>query len=100
MNKKQISDLTEQLKAIVPGKTYPSSVEITEDGKKIVFNLNSFFVGMYLAINVDGCCIHQGGDHNNKSIVRDLKSDIKKAILRGATVEIGSIRNVKTSMDD
>lgn len=100
MNKNQTADLNKKLKEIVPGKTYPSSVEITEDGKKIVFNLNSFFVGMYLAINVDGRCIHQGGDHNNKSIVRDLKSDIKKAILRGAIVEIGGIRNIKTSIMD
>lgn len=85
----------DQLAAIKPGKNYPSQVEITEDGKTIKFCLQSYIVGMYMAIYIDGQCVCQTGDHNNKTRVAALKKDIEKAIGRGATVEIGSLQEVK-----
>lgn len=91
----------EALKAIVPGKTYPAEVIITEtvEGKEMVvkFCLQSYFVGMYRAVYLDGRLALQDGDHNNKSCVAGLKKDIQKALKRGAKVEIGTIRPVKTS---
>lgn len=91
----------EALKAIVPGKTYPAEVIITEtvEGKEMVvkFCLQSYFVGMYRAVYLDGRLALQDGDHNNKSCVAGLKNDIQKALKRGAKVEIGTIRPVKTS---
>jgi hypothetical protein len=89
--------LESQLKAIVPGKTYPTFVEVTEpDGTVITFNLNSFMVGMYCAININGKLAHQGGDHNNKGFCLKLKKDIAKAIARGSKVEISGIQPIKT----
>ena len=88
-------NLKEQLKAIIPGKTYPSHVKITEDKNVIEFHLNSFFVGMYCAIHIDGNVAAQTGDHDNKKFCRGLKKDIDKAIARGAEVEISSLRECK-----
>jgi hypothetical protein len=94
--------ITEQMKQIVPGKTYPSSITNTETfkGKKMVvdFFLNSYFVGMYCAIHVNGQVASQSGDHNNKTFCAKLKKDITKAIARGAKVEIESIRECKLKM--
>jgi len=91
----------EKLKQIVPGKTYPSYVKVTEKGQKdIEFHLNSFYVGMYCAIHIDGSSqpAVQTGDHNNKRFCAGLKRDLNKALVRGATVEIGSIRNCVLEM--
>ena len=90
----------EQLKAIKPGKTYPTSVKVTEpNGMKIEFLLCSYYVGMYCAIHVNGANIPaQTGDHDNIKFVRGLKRDLNKAIVRGATVEIGSIRDCQLTM--
>jgi hypothetical protein len=95
-------NLKEQMKQIVPGKTYPSSITITETfkGKEMVVNffLNSYFVGMYCAIHINGQVASQTGDHNNKTFCVKLKKDITKAIARGAKVDIGSIRNCQIEM--
>ena len=86
--------IDEQMKEIVPGKTYPAYVKVVEkDGNIIEFHLNSFYVGMYCAIHFNGNVATQTGDHNNKGFCSRLKKDLVKAIGRGATVEIGSIRN-------
>lgn len=91
----------EALKAIVPGKTYPSDVTVSEEfnGKPMVvkFCFNSFIVGMYCCVYINGNVAQQGGDHNNKSCIASLKKDLKAALARGAKVEIGDIRQVKTS---
>jgi len=84
------------MEEIVPGKTYPKYVSIKEkDGMHIELRLNSFFVGMYCEIQINGKLAGQVGDHNNKKFVTGLKKDITKAMERGATVEIGSIAPVK-----
>lgn len=84
---------------IKPGKTYPSSVVVTEkDGMVVKFCMNSFFVGMYCAIYVNGSLATQNGDHNNKGFCTKLKKDLKAALARGATLEISGIRNVQTQM--
>jgi hypothetical protein len=89
----------EKLKLIVPGKTYPAHVKVTEKGGMVVdFWLNSFFVGMYCCIHVNGNVAHQTGDHNNKKFCTGLKKDIKSAIARGATVEIDDVRNCQLEM--
>lgn len=92
---------TDALKAIVPGKTYPDEVTVSEEvnGKSMVvkFCFNSFYVGMYCCVYINGNVAQQGGDHNNKSCIASLKKDLKAALKRGAKVEIGQIRNVKTS---
>jgi len=95
-----MSDAKESLKLIEPGKTYPSTVTIAEtiDGKEteVKFILQSYIVGMYCAIYVNSQTVPaQTGDHDNMTLVRGLKSDIAKAIKRGAKVEIGSILEVK-----
>lgn len=91
----------EALKAIIPGKTYPAEVNVEETiadvPSKIKFCFNSFFVGMYCCVYINGKVASQGGDHNNKSCIASLKKDLKAALKRGAKVEIGSIRQVKTS---
>lgn len=93
--------IQEQLAEIKPGKNYPAFTRITEtvEGKEMVisFALQSYYVGMYAAISIPGQSLIQSGDHNNKSFVTKLKKDIKKAIDRGATVEIGEIRLIKTT---
>lgn len=93
---------TEQLKQIKPGKTYPSYVKITEavKGKKMVvqFYLNSYYIGMYCAIHINGHIASQTGDRNNKTFCTKLKKDIAKAIARKAKIEIGSIRNCQLEM--
>lgn len=97
--------IEEQLKEIKPGKTYPRHVEIDEpagpDGKpaKIEFRLQSYYVGMYCALHIDGRLVAQFGDHNNKMFVTKLKADIKRAIVRGAKVKIGSIRPIVSTID-
>lgn len=84
---------------IKPGKTYPSQVVVTEkDGQVVKFCLNSFYVGMYCAIYVNGNLAMQSGDHNNKTFATKLKKDLKKAVARGATVEIEGIRNCQLDM--
>lgn len=91
---------TEQLKKIVPGKTYTTGVVITETtGEVVKFCMNSFFVGMYCAIYVNGRLATQAGDHDNKGFTRKLKRDIVKAMDRGAKVEIDSIFPVKSLED-
>jgi hypothetical protein len=100
MDAEQIASVKQTLEKIVPGKTYPSSVLITEapteQPMKIKFNLQSYVVGMYTAIYINDATMPiQTGDHNNKKMVTGLKKDILKALDRGATVEIGTIRNVE-----
>jgi len=91
---------TEQLEKIIPGKTYPSYAKVVDKGEKPVeFYLNSFYVGMYCAIHVDGHVAVQTGDHDNKRFCRMLKEDLNRAIARGADVEIGSICECKLTMD-
>ena len=97
------SDMTieKQLKHIVPGKTYPAYVKVAEpEGMVVEFHLNSYFVGMYCAIHVNGELAQQTGDYDNKKFCKNLKRDIKKALERGATVTIGSIRQCKTELSD
>jgi hypothetical protein len=90
----------DQIKAIKAGKQYPSYVKVTEPGNPTVeFHLNSFYVGMYCAIYVNGKVAAQTGDHNNKKCVAGLKKDLLNAIKRGATVELGSIRDCKLEID-
>ena len=96
--------IEEQLKEIKPGKTYPRHVEIDEhgpDGKpaKVEFHLQSYYVGMYCALHIDGRLVAQLGDQNNKTFVTKLKADIKRAIVRGAKVKIGSIRPIVSTID-
>jgi hypothetical protein len=100
-----MTTVTEQLAAIKPGKNYPARVSIREtcEGKpvQVEFLLQSYAVGMYCAIyfNRDSSPNtqpHQTGDHNNCLFVRKLKRDVAKAVERGAVVEIGEIRLVKT----
>ncbi len=85
----------EKLDAIKPGVNYPSCVHITETkGKKmdVKFLLNSFMVGMYCAIHINGGSMPvQTGDHDNKKFVTGLKKDIFRAIKRGAKVEIDAL---------
>jgi hypothetical protein len=96
--------LSEQLKAIKPGKTYPRSVDITEmyDGEemKIRFLLQSYCVGMYCAIHAGPGVPCQTGDHNNRNFVTKLKKDVVKAIQRGAKVEIGTIYPCVLSVEE
>lgn len=89
-------ELKTQLKSIVPGQTYPTSVNITEtDGTVVRFVHQSYIVGMYCAIYVNGQLATQGGDHDNKKHVARLKRDIVESDKRGATIEIGSVIPVK-----
>jgi len=92
--------LQAQLDAIKPGQTYASEVVIKESfsGKPVTvkFCFNSFVVGMYMCVYVDGQLATQGGDHNNKGCMVTMKRDIKKALEREAKVTIGSIRPIKT----
>ena len=94
----QKTELLEALEKIVPGKTYPASVKVTETvgGKplKLVFLLQSYYVGMYCAIHVnDARMPHQTGDHNNTKLVRGLKRDLLRAAERGAEIKVGPLRN-------
>jgi hypothetical protein len=90
---------TEILKTIKPGKNYPADVEVIEkNGMKVKFCMNSFFVGMYCAIYVNGNLASQTGDYDNKKFCTDLKKDLTKAIARGAIVEISSIRSITSEM--
>lgn len=90
------------LKAIIPGKTYPAEVTVREvfEGKPMTvkFCFNSFFVGMYCCVYVNGNVASQGGDHTNKTCISKLKKDLKAALKRGATVEIGDIRKVTSEI--
>lgn len=94
-------ELKQQLASIKPGETYPAYVNIKEkddEGKdlKIKFLLQSYVVGMYCSIYINGATIpHQTGDHDNAKVVRRLKKDINNAIKRGAEVTIGDLREVK-----
>ena len=92
-------NIKDQLKQIIPGKTYPRYVTITEtiDVKltEVRFLLQSYYVGMYCALHFgQGDIPHQCGDHNNKTFVGKLKKDIEKAVARGAEVLIESISPV------
>lgn len=91
----------EQIKEIKPGETYPSYVHIKEeDGKVVKFHLQSYITGMYMAVYwPNNSQPQQTGDRNNKTSVRKLKTDIRKAIKRGATVTIGEIRPIKVLED-
>ena len=85
---------------IKPGQNYPSRVLIKEkDGTEARFCLNSYFVGMYAAIYLNGELVAQSGDHDNKTFCRKLKKDIAKAQTRGATIEIMGIVPIKTTMN-
>lgn len=87
------------LAAIKPGKTYPSYVKVTEAASPVVeFHCNSFYVGMYCAIHINGTVATQTGDHNNKSFVAWLVKGLKAAIDRSAKVEVGSIRDCQLTM--
>lgn len=93
-------ELQTKLDSIKPGVNYPRSVKIVESvegkGVELVFLLQSYCVGMYCAIHFNKAPIpHQTGDHDNKKFVTGLKRDIKKAIERGATVELGTIAEVE-----
>jgi hypothetical protein len=97
-------NIKDQLKQIIPGKTYPRGVTITEtvDGKflEVRFLLQSYVVGMYCAIHFDRTSVpHQTGDHDNKKFVRSLKKDILKALERGADVTIESISPIVTDFE-
>ena len=87
---------------ILPGETYPRFVKITEKilGKQceVCFYLQSYYVGMYCAIHIDGGNARQLGDQNNKTFVTKLKRDIRKAIKRGAKVEIAKVSLVKKDL--
>jgi len=84
---------------ILPGETYPRFVKITEKifGKQceVCLYLQSYYVGMYCAIHIDGDNARQIGDHDNKTFVTKLKKDISAAIKRGAKVEIAKVSLVK-----
>ena len=85
----------DQIKAIKPGVNYPSFVCIEEpDHQVIKFLLQSYFVGMYCAIHVGDSRMPavQTGDRNNKTFVTKLKRDLNKALVRGATLQIGALR--------
>ena len=95
-------ELKQQLAEIKPGETYPAHVMIkekTDTGKdiSIKFLLQSYISGMYCAIHINGSDVPdvQTGDHDNKKFVTKFKRDIKKALERGGTVEIGDLRDVK-----
>jgi hypothetical protein len=97
--------IKEQLDAIKPGKNYPASVEVTEtvDGEvhTIKWFLQSYVVGMYCAIYFPGSTLPcQTGDRNNKGFVAQLKKELVKALVRGAEIEIGTLRPVKTLEDE
>jgi len=83
----------------IPAKHYPSSVTITEtiEGKPVVlrFLLQSYLVGMYCAMYIDGKLACQRGDHNNRTFLRKLLKDVKAAEGRGATVEMGDIQPIQ-----
>ncbi len=89
------------LKTIKPGVNYPSFVKVVEAGQKTLeFHLQSYYVGMYCALHIDGLSTpHQTGDHDNKRFVQGLVKDLNKAIGRGAVVEICGIRPCKLTMD-
>ena len=94
-------NITEQLKTIKPGKTYPRYAKVTEkDGMTVEFHLNSFYVGMYCAIHINGkeMPAMQTGDNNNVKFCRGLKQDLAKAIARGATVEISTVSKCQLSI--
>ena len=98
--------MSKELKAkmveILPGETYPRFVKTTEviDGKpsEVCFYLQSYYVGMYCAMHVDGGSARQLGDNNNKTFVTKLKRDISAAIKRGAKVEIMDVSLVKKDL--
>jgi hypothetical protein len=90
--------ITDCINAIKPGKNYPAKVCITEpDGMKVEFYLNSFMVGMYCAIHVNGNLAVQTGDHNNASFARKLKKELLAAVARGAIVEVSALYPVKST---
>jgi|ERR1035437_3734215 hypothetical protein len=96
-------NIKEQLCRIIPGKTYPSYVKVEEKDKSgkqmlVEFHLNSFFVGMYCAVHINGNVATQTGDYDNKKFTRGLKKDLAKAVARGAKIEIGSIRDCKLTV--
>ncbi len=88
------------LKQIIPGTTYPAYVKVEEkDGLVVEFHLNSFYVGMYCAIHVNGKLAHQSGDRNNKGLIGSLKKDLKAAFARGASVDFSNVRMCQTTMN-
>ena len=109
MTAEQKQLIAEKLKCIRPGQTYPTSVIIIEraigeltdtslTARTIKFYLNSFQCGMYCAIFVgDQIIPMQTGDNNNKTFVRKIEGDIRKALNRDVeSIEIGSILQVKS----
>lgn len=92
------TELQEKLKSIIPGKTYPRCVTIThkDDNTTDKFYLQSYFVGMYCALHINGASMPvQCGDYDNKRFVRGLIKDIKRCAANGAEIEIGDICEVK-----
>ena len=103
--KQNKEEVLAKLAEIIPGKNYPQNVEVTEvfkegePAKTIRFCLQSYYVGMYIAVYAPGSSMpHQNGDHNNRGIVTKLKKDLIDAVGRGAELEIGSILPIKTEM--
>lgn len=104
-------ELQAKLDEIIPGKNYPSYVKIVEpetakpvdfagtkvQGKPmtVTFNLNSFVVGLYCAMSVNGQHSHQAC-HTPKPFTKKFKQSVIQAIERGAEVEISGIRPLKT----
>ena len=92
--------IIKDLAAIKPGVNYPCRVNVVETVKgqphETTFRLQSYCVGMYCAIDVNGALAMQTGDYDNKHFVSTLKKDLAKAIERGAEVTCGVILPVKT----
>lgn len=92
--------IIKDLAAIKPGVNYPRCVNVVEVVKgqphETSFRLQSYWVGMYCAIYVNGSLAMQTGDYDNKRFVATLKRDLKAAIQRGAEVTCGCIFPIKT----
>jgi hypothetical protein len=105
MTKTQKAKIVRQLADIRPGVNYPGQVMVSEtvDGKRlnVRFLLQSYYVGMYCAIHVNGASMpHQTGDHDNKKLVRGLVNNLQMALERGADVTIGPLHPCKLNAND
>ena len=89
-----------KLKDIMPGKTYPRSVVMSEKQENgttfsLSFTLKSKEGGMRCSIQPsDGMPIIQAGDNDNIAIVTELLKDIAQAKAIGTEVIIGPIAKV------
>jgi hypothetical protein len=96
-----MSTSLEQIKAIKPGLNYPAFVRIEEPKRQaITFLLQSYYVGTYCAIHVGDSRMPaiQTGDRNNKTFVTKLKRGMNKALVRGATMQIGALRPCRLTL--